>query len=337
MIILLWIILAVVPVLLGMGICRCFYGREYRKRCLNGEIYIHGLCGLIGMAEFFYLGAVFLRWTLRRMSFLMCGSIALVCMVSLLWFAAERCKADKFASKQREKERRKHLRLAEPSLNFAQLLTAAFILSVLLQIVTIAAGDVSYKDGDMTIEIVQTFLADNGIYLSNPMTGQPYTGGIPLRLRILCLPGFYASVCKVWGIDAGQFVGQMWPVVMIAAGYMAFADLGKLLFPKDRTARPFLLLCVSILFWLGDYMLAMDGFQLLHCGYRGTAIRNCVLVPFTISMALQKKWLGVVLAVLAEACIVWTLYGMGICFPVAVVMFVVGWFVLHGGKNAGID
>lgn len=328
MIILLWIVLAAAPLLLGMGICRCFYGREYRKSCLNGEIYIHGLCGLIGMAEVFHLGAVLLHWTMRRMTFLMWGSIALVCLLSLVWFAAERCKGDKFASKQREKERQRHLKTVEPALGVVQLLTGGLILSVLLQIIMIVEGNISYRDGDMTVEVVQTFLADNGVYLSNPMTGQPYTGGIPLRLRILCLPSLYASVCRMWGIDAGQFVSQLFPVVVIVASYLTFAGLGKIIFPKDRVARLLMLLGVSVLFWLGDYMVTMDGFQLLHCGYRGTAIRNCVLVPFTISMILQKKWLGAALAILAEACIVWTLYGMGACFLTAVLMLVIRWVVL---------
>ena len=65
----------------------------------------------------------------------------------------------------------------------------------------------------------------------------------------------------------------------------------------------------------------MDGFQLLYCGYRGTAIRNGILVPFVISMCLEKRYRSAILGILAEACITWTFYGLGVCAAVTGILF----------------
>lgn len=313
MVVILWVILSAVPFFIGTAISRCLYGKEYEKTCTKAENYIHGLCGLIGVAAVAHVASVFLHFTVKQMAIILWGGTLFLCAASLVYFILA----------QRKREKKSQFSVAEPSGTAAQLMIGALVLSVIFQIIIIMTEDVSYRDGDMTIETVQTFLTQNGIYQSNPLTGQPYVGGIPLRLKILCLPGLYASVCSLTGIDVGQFVGGMWPVVVLLGSYMAYGSLAKVLFPKDKIARLLMLLLVSGLFWMGDYMLTMDGFQLLHCGYRGTAIRNGILVPFTLCMCLKRKWAGAVLAILAEACIVWTLYGLGVCFFVTVLMLLV--------------
>ena len=51
----------------------------------------------------------------------------------------------------------------------------------------------------------------------------------------------------------------------------------------------------------------------MHAGWLGTTIRSCVLVPLCLYGALERKWLVSVICILAEACIVWTLWGLGVC------------------------
>ena len=60
----------------------------------------------------------------------------------------------------------------------------------------------------------------------------------------------------------------------------------------------------------------MDGFNVLFAGWRGVSIRNAVLIPYTVSLCIRKKYLHALLCVLAEACIVWTHYGLGACLVV---------------------
>lgn len=81
---------------------------------------------------------------------------------------------------------------------------------------------------------------------------------------------------------------------------------------------------VALLLWVGDYMYGMDGFGVQYAGFRGVSVRMAILLPYTFGLILRRKWKPVVLCILAEACIVWTLYGMGACLFVAVAMAVSG-------------
>ena len=101
------------------------------------------------------------------------------------------------------------------------------------------------------------------------------------------------------------------------------------------------MLAVALLYSVGDYMFGMDGFGVLHSGFRGVTIRAAILLPYTFGLMLRKKYKLVVLCILAEACIVWTLYGMGACVAVAagmlLVQFAIQWYAKRqGGKEAGV-
>ena len=71
-------------------------------------------------------------------------------------------------------------------------------------------------------------------------------------------------------------------------------------------------------------MPGMDGFDIFYGGFRGVTIRAVVLLPYLIACLMERKYFGVILCVLAEACMVWTLYGAGVCLLVTL-----GWIVLH--------
>lgn len=311
MVVILWILLAFVPFLLGTGVCRCLYGREYRQSCTRKEAALTGACVVIGLAETAYLAAVFLKWHVDRMALLWGGLTAVGCIASAVMLLCDRQKGAKASPTLVQKEE---------SGTLPQLLTGLFVLSVLLQVVVLMTGEGSSNASDMTLETVRSFLDTNGIYQVNPLTGRGYEEGMPFRLKLLCLPGLYAAICSLTGIDPELVVERIFPVAVLAGSYLAYGSLGRVLFGKDKTGRSLMLCLVSLIYWFGDYATVMDGFQLLHCGYRGTAVRNGVLIPFAISMCLQKRWKAAALAVLAEACIVWTLYGMGYCFFITICM-----------------
>lgn len=297
------------------------------NHCGKGEFYICGLCMLIGVAEVAHVAAVFLHWDVKRLAAIFGVGIAVLCAMLAVWLLWKRGRRMEASGARVHGPEVSGSKISTPAERSIPWLGGALALSVLFQIILIAAGDMAYRDGDMTLETVQTFLAQNGVYTVNPLTGQPYSGGIPLRLQILCLPGLYTAICTLTGIEASVLIFHVWPVVVLLASYAAFAGLAGHLFGKDRKTVLILLLIVSALIWMGDYMVAMDGFQLMHCGYRGTALRNCVLVPFALHMSLKKNWFGVILAILAEACIVWTLYGMGVCVLVAALTLLIRFII----------
>ena len=72
-------------------------------------------------------------------------------------------------------------------------------------------------------------------------------------------------------------------------------------------------------------MPGVDGFDVFYGGFRGVTIRAVVLIPYLFSCLAEKRYFGVILCILAEACMVWTLYGAGVCLLVTV-----AWLLLRG-------
>ena len=99
------------------------------------------------------------------------------------------------------------------------------------------------------------------------------------------------------------------------------------------------MIAVALVLWVSDYMPGMDGFAVLHSGFRGVSIRASVLLPYTFGLMLRRKYKLVFFCILAEVCMVWTFYGMGACVAVAVGMLCVRigldrWAKRNAGKEA---
>lgn len=200
-----------------------------------------------------------------------------------------------------------------------RVLLVVFLLLVLTQLLFIAGGRV-YRQGDMTVETVNSFLQNNGSYQVNPLTGRPYEEGLPARLRILCLPSMYAFFSSLFGISPRLLVWRVVPAVVLLCCYCAYGCLGRALFPERRERRLCFLTVVALLLWVGSYRYGMDGFGVLFAGWRGVTLRNAVLIPYALSLCLRKKYLHALLCAAAEACIVWTFYGAGAVLALTVGM-----------------
>lgn len=327
MLILLCIWLAAVPFLLGSGAIKILYRENIGGAFSWGDALLHGICVEIGFLEVVHLAALFLGRTLTEAAFLWGGLILFSCAVILAGGVFLYCRA-------RAKNKAGNRLMTGEKLNGAQrAVLVIFGISVLLQAVFVITGrGISWK-GDLTLETVQSFLAFDGIYRINPLTGAPYTAGVPLRIEILSLPTLYAALCRLFGASPALVVGRLVPAAVLLAAYCAFSRLGRQLFAQDRMGRYCFLLAVSLILWVGDYMTVMDGFQLLHCGYRGTAVRAGILLPYTFCMCLRGKWQSAVLCILAEACIVWTFYGFGACLLMLVLFLAVRIIVRTGKKQ----
>lgn len=191
---------------------------------------------------------------------------------------------------------------------FLLLLFGALVLS---QILFVASGTWVYLKGDMTVETVGSFLETNAVYSVNPMTGGAYQGGIPMRLKVLCLPTLYGVLSRITGIRPEYLVWQIIPAFTLLFAYAAYSSLARSLFPEEREKRLLFLVLVAILIWIGSYRYGMDGFGILYAGWRGVTLRNMILIPYALSLCLRKKYFLALACLAAEACIVWTLYGLG--------------------------
>ena len=198
-----------------------------------------------------------------------------------------------------------------------KLFLALFGVLVLSQILFAASGTWVYLQGDMTVETVGSFLETDVVYGVNPMTGAAYQGGIPMRLKVLCLPTLYGILSRITGIRPEYLVWQIIPVFTILFAYAAYSSLAVSLFPEEREKRLLFLVIVAVLIWIGSYRYGMDGFGILYSGWRGGTLRNMILIPYVLSLCLRRKYVLALACLVAEVCIVWTLYGLGACLAVA--------------------
>lgn len=314
----------IVPWIIGNGVLRILYRKSPDGAFTVCDALLTGWIAVTGVTEAIHLAAVF-----RHLSLSLCtalfGILTLVMtlMSLVIWLLPGLLKKQGFGKRGSDK----------PTLLF--LLPVALLLSQLAYIVF--AGGI-YLSRDMTLETVLSFLNTNGIYQVNPMTGAAYEAGIPLRIEILCLPTLYSVLSRIFHVEARTVVWTVVPCVTLICSYSAFRCAGRSLFPESVKRQECFLAVAALLLWAGSYVFGMDGFDVLYSGFRGVTIRNAVLIPYLFSLCIRKKRKSAVLCIAAEACLVWTLYGMGICLFAAAVYLV--WQLLWrridkiGGKEA---
>ena len=322
MIVLLWLCLIIIPPVIGLGILVIAYGKRSTYRMTLSEGAILGLIASIGISEGVHILGMF-----KKVSLQTCGQIwgiilAVMCVVSLIMV---------FFLCKKQKER--FCLLKVPTLSYSAI-PFLFIGLLLVQALFIFCMRPVAISGDITVETTGSFLSEDGIYRVLPLTGRVNENLIPMRYSVLCLPTVYAMLSQLFGQDAEFVVCHVVPVVILLVTYLSFYYLSGVLFGTEAAKKRYMFLVVVALFvWFSDGSSASAGFGLLHGGYLGTTIRNMVLVPYVFAATLQKQWWKAVLCIFAEACIVWTLWGLGVC---AVVFAGVGLLTILDSKNGKV-
>lgn len=320
---------------LGNG-ARIFYylaGKRHRNRMqgsgwadalLTGELILTGLVGTAHVAAVF-TGQSFSRCVAFFLGIM--GAALLLAAVLFLFYLIGNG-VTRREKKEGGEPSASHVGIGpDPTERF---LTGLFWILVVSQLLFLLWNAGVYAAGDMTVEAVGSFLETDGIYRVDPMTGRAYAEGIPSRLKILCLPTLYGILCRLSGLSPERVVTAAVPVWIFVSSYAAFFCVGRSLFPESRKKSISFLIAVVIIMWAGCGFRSMDGFSLLYCGYRGVTVRNLVLIPYLLSLCLRKRWKTVFLCILAEACIAWTLYGLGACLLTAA-----GLFLAERGRQDG--
>lgn len=285
---------------------------ETGKRYFLGDYLIAGGFFIVGLAEAAHMPAVFLGRSFSDCAVIWLALQAVLSIAAVGHGIVRKCRS--------ETVRKTGRRLWTKFSGADGILCIVFVCVVVSQLVYILTADGGYRQGDMTVETVNSFLEANEVYSVNPITGRPYTDGIPLRLKILCLPALYGNICNITGLTPQFVVWKLAPVLTLLGCYLAYGILAQSLFPDNGKKRSCFLVAVALLLWAENYMFCMDGFGVLSCGFRGVVIRNAVLLPWLFSLLIRKKRLAALLCVFAEACMVWTLYGLGVCAAVIVGM-----------------
>lgn len=316
--VLLILCMILVPLCIGNGILRVIYRKKAAADLGVADAWLTGETAVIGVAEAAHLGCVFAGRSFSREATVFgiaAGVLALAGLAAAFFLRSGkgfRPSLGRFRQGSRQE----------------LVLSLLFGALVLSQVVYILSGKGIYCDGDMTAETVGSFLYTDQAYRVNPMTGADYIGGIPLRLKILCLPGLYGALCRLFALAPETVVWRAIPLATLAGSYCAFSCLSRCLFAEDGKKRYCFLILTALLVWAGKYALWMDGFGMLCSGWRGVVVRNTVLVPYAVSLCLRRRWVPVLLCIAAEACIAWTLYGAGVCLLTVVSLLAVR-FVLQ--------
>lgn len=320
MVAILCVLLIPVTLLMGKAVLKILYCAGKREPLFLEDAFLTGVILLIGLAEAAHLGAMACGRSVSvavKLLVILTAGMVLFCAAVLI-FCSLRKKRIKKNGRTGDGDGKPAGEASCPTEERTNLdrkrevpvLVCLGILAVIL-VYRILAGVSVYMDEDITLETVTSFLQTDRIYEVNPLTGIPYQAGLPSRLKILCLPTFYAVLCRLFSVSAPTLVWKAVPHLVLLGAFAAYSCLAKSLFPKNRLHRELFLLIVLLSFLLGDDMYGMEGFGLLYAGFQGTAIRSAVLLPYLFSLCIRKKWRLALGPVLAEACIVWTLYGLG--------------------------
>lgn len=118
-------------------------------------------------------------------------------------------------------------------------------------------------------------------------------------------------------------VYRIMPLVTFILAYVVYGLWSRFLFPKDYKKQITFLLVIALLFQFGCYGTVSDGARLFTAGWRGETIRALILLPYALLCLMKKRKKGVLLCILAEACMVWTLYGAGLVLLMTVIVEVI--------------
>ncbi len=293
------------PFLLGQGFCEICAAIQKKKFSLP-ERFVSGVLLLLILCGFSHILSVFTGRNLEFCTRLFGISLIITCSLSYLAFmiltvlARLRQAADADAVPKTSGNKVYAL----------YLITAGIIL---LQILLIVSGIFLDLTGDQTAETVSSFLYSGEFYSLDPLTGLPYETDLPMRLKILGLPTFYAILCSVFQLPLTLVVFRVMPVYFLLTGYLAFGVLGRSLFPDSSRGRSTFLFLISLLVFASSAASGTDGFALLHTGFREIALRSWILLPLLLTCLKEKKYFLLLLPTLAEAMLCYSLAGTGIC------------------------
>lgn len=160
----------------------------------------------------------------------------------------------------------------------------ALFLWLFLGLIFAVAAKAGMSRNDAMLEIVQTTLMTDSMNQYHPFTKVPLESGVILSKKIITLP-FWYSVLSVWtGFDALVIVRIVGTLITFVFSFLAFGELGRLLFFDDFRKTWLLLVFMELLYLSGDYYMGAEGYRQLYYGYSGEVITVSVILPCVICM-----------------------------------------------------
>lgn len=187
---------------------------------------------------------------------------------------------------------------------------------------------------DATYEIVLGNLKSGGIMTVHPFLGTETEAVMPMRMRILGLSSFYSALITISQQSPYTIMCKMVPLIIWALSILIYWDFSKELFAESAEKRWIFISMVALVYLSTSGGEGLVGYRLFYSGFSGETIRAAVLLPYTLYVSWQKRWCLAGIAILAEACLVWTTFGVGYCLLITISMFLVHWVLDRRGRHA---
>ncbi len=147
---------------------------------------------------------------------------------------------------------------------------------------------------DNTMEIVQTTLTTNEIYMNNAMTGQMSVNGIAMQGKFMALPLFYTFICRVFQMNPGILLYRIVPIWILMISYLVYLHLAQQIFRTEEDKPDSFKITVFILFYsalllFGDFLFTTISYRIFHCAWTGETVVVAISLPFIISQLLLLK------------------------------------------------
>ena len=291
MILVLWLAFFLVPACIGSGILSLVYNTKQEKKIYVSECMVLGAMVSIFTAWMAHMAGAFLYVPVRALALWWLLSLLLLGGAFGLYVGLTRRKRAFMAIKP----------ASQPAAN--TYLVLAFFGIVLLQMVFLYTKQNVWTKGDITVEMVNTFLAENALYSSNPLTGGDYINPISKRFMLQGLPTMYAMVVAGFNVPGELLVQHIIPVVVMAFSYFAYYRLSGVLFGRNMNKRYVFMIFVAITLTVTDRAPYLAGYEMMHSAYLGSSILQLILIPYAAAMALEKKWWQVALCMATAVCI----------------------------------
>lgn len=165
-----------------------------------------------------------------------------------------------------------------------QVAIISVVLIVLIQIIMIL---IVYPQNtfDYTVEIVNTTIASNSMYINHPGTGQVLELGMKASGRYVSLPILYAYLADIFSANSLVLVYKIIPVWVLIMSFYSYSLIARLLFKDVKNSemvQTFFLVGLGLLNLLG----ALSGSSVFHYqiyrGFKGETICYVVLMPYVI-------------------------------------------------------
>lgn len=187
---------------------------------------------------------------------------------------------------------------------------------------------------DAVYEIVIGNLSSGRLMLEHPFLGGTTDQAMPLRFQILGLSSLYSALITVSQQSQYIVMCKLVPTVVWLCSMLVYRLFALYLFKGNAHKCWMFVSVVAYLYLITGELAQTAGFRLFYAGFSGEAVRALVLLPYTVYVSLKGKWLYAVLAVLAEACMVWTTYGFGYCALAAGCIFAVRFWMSRRKQHA---